>query len=436
MIGSFGSGRLADEWAGRPGLIGRTLLAGLALLITPAQPRAQDDEPVAVDPLAPPPAPSTARGALFGTSAAAHALAGNGLRVGNFAFHPSVSASALYDDNVNAEDEARDEDVLLAMNAAMRAQSLYARHAVGFSASATAASGIKDEPEDVFDWLLGADGRLDLTRQSSLSGNLGYTRERQDASAVDAEDATVQQLSGGLGYDYRGQVLGWHLGGTVGRTDAIEAEFDDIDRTVVGLSTSASYRVSDRLSLFAGPSYSHATFDEAVAADGDSRDSDQVSASAGASYQVSDRVQASGSVGYAQTYFDDPDRADGGSLIGSAGLAVRLSGATRLGLNASRSLQLTTVEDADTRTVTAVGATLTHQLDRRASLSAGTDYRHSDFDGLDREDDDLGLSLGYSRRLTDRVSLNASYRFTRRLSDDDADEFSRNQILLGLSFSY
>ncbi len=413
--------------------------AGLLLALLSVAPSAvlAEEPPPPVDPLLPAPPPATARGAIFSAAAMPPELVESaGLRVGNFAIRPSASASALYDDNVNAADQARDEDVLLGLTAGLRAQSLYARHALGFSGSTTAATGIKSQADDLLDWVIGADGRLDLSRQSSLGGNLGYTRERQDANAIDGPDATIDQISSGLGYDYRGQVIGWHLGGTLARTEAEEAAFAELDRTIYGLQASASYRLSDRLALFAGPSFAHAAYDEAVAADGEGRDSDQISASIGASYRVSEAVQASGSIGYARTRFDDPDQDDAGSLIGNAGLAFRLGSATRLGLNASRSLQVTTLAEASSRTVTALGATLSRQVGSAATVSLGADYRHSDFNDLERSDDDLGASIGYARRLSEHLSLNASYRFSRRLSDDAADEYYRNQILVGLGVAY
>ena len=396
-----------------------------------------------VDPLTPADEPIPSRGGYFGAGDAVSALEPPArFQIGDFALQSRASFATTYDDNIEADDNERDEDVFFSFSPSIRAQSVYARHSLGFGASATAATAAKNEPEDIFDWRVGADGRLDLSRQNKLNASVGYSRDTEDDEAIDAEDdeddLTFNLYDASISYNVSGDPIGYRVGGSVSRLDAEGSEFDDRDRTSLGISAGASYAFSDRLSVSVGPRYQYSTFDEEVADDGEGRDAETISARIGGNYEASRTIDTSASFGYSIVRFDDSDRKDDESVVGDVGLVWSPGSGTTLQLRAGQSLGLTVVDDSDSRKTTFGAATLSHRLKlgSRSAVSSSLSYRVSEFSDLDRTDHNTSASLGYGYRLAENVFFNASYRFSRRNSDDNDAEFYRNLISIGVSIAY
>lgn len=415
--------------------VGLTLPALSEEVLRPSEPP--------TDPLNVPAEPIPSRGGYFGSVDASSALEPPArLRIGDFALQSKAAFATVYDDNIRADDEERDEDIFFSFSPSVRAQSLYARHSLGFGASGTAARALKNVADDFFDWRVGADGRLDLSRQSKIGTAIGYSHDTEDGESVDAEDdqddLSTHAFNASLSYDHSGDTIGYSLAGSASRLDAEGSDFDDRDRTTLGGRASASYALSDRLSFSAGPSYSYSTYDEEVANDGAGRDAQIVNIRVGGKFKASRTISTSASVGYGYAAFDDANREDDDKVVGNLGLTWNAGAGTILQLRAGQTLGLTVVDDADTRTTTTGSAILTHRLKlgNRSVLSSSLSYRISAFSDLDRTDHDLAAGLAYAYRLTEHVFMNAGYRFSRRASDDNDADFYRNLISLGISFAY
>lgn len=395
------------------------------------------------DPLILPSEPTPSRGGYFGGDSASSSLEPPPrTQIGDFALQSKASFSTVYDDNIEADDEERDEDIFFSFAPSVRAQSLYARHSLGFGASGRAATALKNGSEDFFDWRVGADGRLDLSRQNKINAAIGFSQDTEDDEAIDAEDnqddLRLHVIDASLSYDVKGDSIGYSIGSNVSRLDAEGSDFDDRDRTTLGVRASASYALSDRLSVSLGPSYRYSTFDEDVADDGEGRDAQVINAQIGGNYKASRTIDTSASVGYSYATFDDSDREDDDSFVGNIGLVWNAGAGTSLRLQASQSLDLTVVDDADSRTTTTGSATLSHRLKlgSRSAISSFLAYSINEFSDLDRTDHNFSTGLGYAYRLTENVFFNADYRFSRRNSDDNDADFYRNLISLGLSVTY
>ena len=395
------------------------------------------------NPLDASPEPIVSQGGYFQSNDASLPLQPRArMQIGDFALLSRAELAAVYDDNIEADDDERDEDIFFAFSPSIRAQSLYARHSLGFEAGGTAAEAVKSDNEDFFDWRIGADGRVDLSERRKINAAIGYRHDTEDDEAIDAEenreDLSFHLIDGGLSYNVQGDAVGYSVGTSFSRLDAEGSDFDDRDRTTLGARASASYAFSDRLSLFAGPSYSYSTFDEDVADDGDGRDAEVISAQIGAGYKASRTINTSASIGYSYAAFEDPDRKDTDSAIGSIGLTWRPGHGATLQLRAARTLGLTVVDDADSRKTTTGAAILSHRLKlgSRSAISSSVSYQVSEISDLDRTDHHVGASLGYGYRLTEHLFFNAGYRFSRRDSDEDDADYYRNQISLGLTVVY
>ena len=302
-------------------------------------------------------------------------------------------------------------------------------------------TALKDSADDFFDWRLGADGRLDLSRKSRIDASVGYSRDDEDDEDTDSEDddgdVPIHSIDARIGYDTLGERLGFGVAGTLSRLDFGDSDFDDRDRTSYGLIGRLRYKWSDDLTLSGGPNYRRSSFDD-EADDGDRRDADEFGVRFGAGYQASRTIDTRASLGYALIDFDDADRENEDRVTGSAGLTWAPGGGTTLDLQASRTLGLSIEDGEDSRTTTRAAATLAHRLalGSHSTLSSSLSLSASRLSDLDRNDRHLVAGVTYAYRLAEHAFATASYRFSQRFSNDDDADYYRNLISVGMTLSY
>jgi hypothetical protein len=383
---------------------------------------------------------------LPGISPTLERLSGSrGLRVGAFGVTSTASTGLAYDDNIEADEDDREGDLIWATGAGVRAQSLLRRHSLGLQASAGTSQYLNHQEEGGINWLLSADGRLDLDRHSDLSGAISYTRDKEDPAEVDDTDDeegggdVFDQVSSGLSYSRRFRRLTWILDGTAGRTEFEDSDASEDDRWTLGASTRVGYDVGRRLTLWLGPNFTRTLYDGPPddEDDGDEGDEDSESASLnlGASYEINPRLSAYGSIGYGWRFYDDPERESTGDVLFAGGLAggFPLDDRTQLTLSVDRSISETDDEDASSAIRTSGTLGLTRILRRDMTLGADVGVTRSAFEDDDRLDHTLRASLSYGWALTERLFLNAGYRYTQRFSKDGGEDYYRNIFLIGFS---
>ena len=140
---------------------------------------------------------------------------GRGMQVGRFAVSSGVDVAATYDDNVAATNDDREDDITGNAGASVGAQSQFERHSLGFNAGASIGNPHDNLNQNTVDRLSiasGVNGRLDLTRRSSLSAEANIARGAQnpeDEEAGAQEQPTITTGSGAVAYRQRSNRLGW-----------------------------------------------------------------------------------------------------------------------------------------------------------------------------------------------------------------------------------
>ena len=374
-----------------------------------------------------------------------------GFRLGDFIIRSGAATSLAYDDNVAARDE-REGGLLWSGLLQTRAQSTFRRHALGFDAAATYSQGLVGTDTNNFNWRLGTDGRLDLTRRSRLSGRLSYSRvtaDPEDAESEVTRNAQILSASGGYSRTF-GLFTGAASGfitrtaeeddGTTANELVRRRNFDpDLadderltsgDRTSYGILFPISYPATQRLSLNVTPSWRRTLYDD----DGDRSDTQVFGSAIGAAYQVTGDLTLAVSVGL-QFRLDD----DGTTSFSPAealtfdwSVTKPLGGRTLLSLDAAHNVADTSLPDAVVRRNTRLSAGITHLLSPDVGLQASLGFTRSDFVGVDRVDNTVAGQLGASWRINERFSLITSYRYSQRFSENGND-FYRNLVTLSLS---
>jgi hypothetical protein len=370
---------------------------------------------------------------------------GRARQVGRFAVSSGVDVAATYDDNIRATNNDREDDITANVGASVGAQSRFERHSLGFNAGASIGNPHDDLDQDTLDRLslaAGVDGRLDLTRRSSLSAEANVARGAQNPESEEAgaeDQPTIVTGSGALAYAQRYNRLGWTLASGVTRRVADDGdEASQQDRTSYTLSPGLDYRLSRRVTLFADTAYGINNYDES--GEGGSRDSQTIRADVGTEIALGRTFSARLGAGYAGVFFEDSERDDKhvptltASLGGAYG--IRLDRVTLLRLGVAHSTDQTTADDAALVTRTGAFAVVNRPLTRASAILGRVDVNRSDFVDDDRTDHNVGAEVAYSYDLLQNVALNLRYRFSKRFSDDSDDEFYRNLVSVGLSATF
>lgn len=367
-------------------------------------------------------------------------LPDRGVKAGPLVYLPSVSAGAVFTDNANDDDQVLDDDVLLGVGAALRAQTNMRRHQLGAEVSGTAGYSVKGVEEDFLDWSAGVDGRFDFDRRNKVRGGVTAVLAQEADSSAEADDndddATLNEIAGNLGYFFSGRTTDVFLDGLVERQEFSGDDTADRDNTTYTASTRIAQKFGKRFSVFVSPSYGYTVFDEELSNDGLGRDAYAITGLIGAEYKPRPRLSVGGALGYSQAFFDDPNVDDNGSPIGSLDVSFGYDSKTDLGLSAVRQLDITTVDGSASDILTTISAKVVRLLSTKQALVPKITYQNAEFDGIDRIDQDLTAGLDYFLRLSDHIVFNAGYQYLERFSDDANEEFRENQARVGVTVIY
>lgn len=379
---------------------------------------------------------------------------GGGIRLGSrWVFLPSLSTSVTYDDNVDAAPSGeREDDVVGTASLRGRLQSTLARHAFGVDGVLSRNIFAGDTRPSEFNWSLGADARLDLTRRDQLDADLSYTRDQTDltdpeqadlagAGLVDPDEARREDrfddLRLGVGYTRRHEDWTARLDTSVDRIAF--AETDERDRLDVAVGGSFRRDIGRNLGLSVTPSYRRTFFGETPPDELD-RDSQRFSLGAGADYSWPFGLRVG--VTFSAVYLDflDPEREDEQNIDvdfnidAGADRGIPLTRRTTLNLAAGRTTDVTAAEGFATRTSTFAGADVIHIIGPSLSAGAGVEVSRDAFDGDDdRIDHNIDADARLSYALSRRVTTTLSYGFQKRFGDDPDDDFLRNTVSLGVT---
>lgn len=125
-----------------------------------------------------------------------------GARVGALLIYPSFGIEADATDNIFARSDTRRGDVALAILPALAVRSQWFRHALGLSAEGTVKRYARRTTENIETYAVKLDGRLDLSGDTRLSGDIGTARRIEARGTTGdtlfgAAPIAFTQLSGG-----------------------------------------------------------------------------------------------------------------------------------------------------------------------------------------------------------------------------------------------
>lgn len=353
-----------------------------------------------------------------------------GVPLGAFTAFPKVAVGVERNDNIYGASINEVSDVIWRVQPEVVLVSNWSRHLLQAYARASSTRYADFGSEDADDYTIGANGRLDITRRSSVSAGSQYAKISEPrtsssspvASANPIEyDQTTSYLAGGREfnrlklsaridhskYDYQD-----------GRTRAgANVEQDDRDRTNTSVMARADYAVSPATALFLQVSRNKRDYRLGRPAVVLIRDSDGVEALAGANFEIGAVMRGEVGLGYISQSYDDPAFNEISGLGARAEVEWFPTEITTVTINGSRTVEDSGIVGSSGYLSSNLGGQIDHELMRNVLLTATLSYGKDEYEGVDRSDKRLNAGLSATYLLNRHVGLTAGYSYFDQKSD-------------------
>jgi hypothetical protein len=371
-----------------------------------------------------------------------------GMRAGAFLIYPELAVEGGYDSNVFARKDDVEDDILGIVAPRLTAASQWSRHSLQLDAGAEAAFYRDFSDNNYQDFDAGALGRLDITRDDTLTGRLRFGRGHEgrddpEDEGEEIQDDLTQFYDSTLGLTYRHDFNRVYaaLRGDVRRLDYedsgdINEDDRDHNRYLTGLRV--GYRVSPRFDLFADAAYRWVDYDVTPNDAGDDRNNQGYVLRVGSGIDITSILFGEVYVGYTSVEYDDDDLDSVSAPAAGGELTWNVTALTSLIFGLEGQIKETTVTDEDGdeasgRLNTDASIEVWHELLRNVLLNGYVQYLRDDFEGISRTDDTYRAGAGVRYFLNRRLSLDGGYSFSTRESDVSDREYDRHQIRLGIT---
>lgn len=369
-----------------------------------------------------------------------------GMRFGGFLFYPKLGVGEEYDDNIFRVEGDKEDDLITVITPEVSLRSDWANHSLNFEADATIGRYAESSDEDYEDFTVRADGRLDITRNNYLFGALEHTQFHEDRGSPDDVAGTVPTeftiSNASVTYFHRFNRLSFTVEGT-----AREINFDDVpaiggtinnddrDRKDFIGTVRVAYEIVPEYEAFFRGGVNARPYDDAVDDNGFDRDSDGYEVVIGTAVDLSGVTFGDVFVGFASQDYEDPQLPTidgvtfGGTIYWNVTRLTTITGSIR------RTIEESTLSGASGFFATRVGVSVDHELLRNLLLSGDLHGTRSDYEGIDREDDDIQVGLGAKYLLNRHLYLSLDYSYWQRESSQAGGgdrDFKQNRVIVGL----
>ncbi len=363
-----------------------------------------------------------------------------GIRARAFLIYPQIETGIAYDDNILATSNDEEDDIIFTVRPQVEARSQWSRHQLNVSAFGDFGFYADNNNSDYQDFGVGLGGRIDALRNSRTSIQTAFARLHEDAEQADSqgnEDVT-QLYRMNVNLSHRHEFARFYLQ-PIARF--LRLDFDsagpvsntDRDRNEYSLGLRTGYNLSPRIAPFVEVIGSAREYDETPGLD---RNSTGFDALVGTEIDFTGVIFGEVSAGYTRREYDDNDLENVDGFAGNAGVTWNITPLTSLIFDGQAGIDETTVtyqgDTATSNLYAGLGLNVYHELRRNIVLNANAEYVRDDYEGTGRTDDTYTAGAGISYLINRRFTLDATYNFSHRQSDDGDAEFDRNIFRIGL----
>lgn len=362
-----------------------------------------------------------------------------GIRAAGFFFYPKLGLSERYDDNIFSTDTGEKDDFITIVSPSFELRSNWRNHALNFFGTADIGRYAENGDEDYEDYTVGADGRVDIVRDSLVKAAISFSELHEDRGSPDDvagdEPTEFSVLFPQLGVFHRFGRFNLNVDGTLHQFDFDDVSpinNDDRDRNEWEAKVRLGYEIVPHYEAFIRASYNVRSYDDAVDDSGLDRDSDGFEVVAGTAIDFTGVTFGDVFVGFRSQDPDDPTlpTIDG---VGFGGQIVwNVTGLTTVKGFVRRTVEETTLNGSSGFFATHVGASVDHELLRNLLVGADASFTNKDYDGIDRDDDDIRFGVHGKYLLNRHLYLSARYDYSRRDSDAAGEDFDKHVFMVRL----
>ena len=370
-----------------------------------------------------------------------------GVPMGPFTMTPSVSASALYSDNIYAQETDPKDDLAVRIAPSIKLQSIWPvdKLSINLSGQLDRFADLKTENADRFD--ADVSGLLELSSETILRTRLRWQRLQEARSSQNAFAQTLEPIryemtssAIGLSRDFNrirlsGEATAIKTNYFNGRlADGSVLDTRGRDSTSLTLRGKIEYAQMPGLSYFVQGTYNDRDFRKSLAQTPE-RDSTGYEILAGVSFEPSALMRGDIGIGYLAQNFKDPFYHDYGNLGVRGRLEYYPTRLTTITLEADRRVEDSGTPLSGAYLSTAFALMVQHALLRTLILTAKADYQTDRFKDIDRNDDRYALGLNTEYRANRWLAFNASASHLKATSNglNAYRDFSENRLMAGIS---
>ncbi|MGC2856376.1 outer membrane beta-barrel protein [Novispirillum sp. DQ9] len=365
-----------------------------------------------------------------------------GVQLGGFFVFPSLGVSGSYDDNVFATATNEREDFLTVVAPTVTVESTWSVHELNLGTGARVGRYADYDSEDFEDYFVNADGTFEFTPRSNLNGTLAFNRlhEGRGDPDVGATPDEFNLTEAGLRFFQGFNRVSAEVEGTVEHFD-YDSPAGTANRDIAVYTTSlrGDYMFADEYGAFARltgnwrePGSTFRTFGAAPRYD---RTSNGWQADIGMTFDLTGVTFGEVFAGYREQYFSDSRLDDVNGLSFGAEIVNNFTRLTTFTGRAESSIEETTALGASSYLQNSFSLEADHELRRNILLHAGATYETYEYQGVDRDADRWGGSVGATWLANRHMHFDASYTYTDHSEAGvaAANDWNRNLVMLGLT---
>ncbi|MEN6542650.1 outer membrane beta-barrel protein [Parvibaculum sp.] len=361
-----------------------------------------------------------------------------GIRAGSFMILPKVDVTETYNDNIYATDTNTESDFITAVSPSIRVQSLWSRHALGLQTGLSKYWYGSNATEDRLDWNVGANGRLDVLRDTNITGEVGYRQAHEDRGSANsptsaAEPVEYNLFNSSLGLFQRFNRVTARLTGTLDQYSYKDVALigggmlDESarDRKEYGGGLRLAYDISPDTNVYAEGKLNKRSYDVSVPVD---RNSNGYEAVIGSEFKLSRLAQGEIYAGYQRQTYDAAYYSATSGLAYGAKVNWFVTPLTTVRLSAASMIEESIDPAASGYLSQKVGVGIDHELLRNLILSGDVSYENDDFGDTSRQDDVTSVLFGASYLLNNFFAVGINYGIVDRNSNVSGADYQQNQV--------
>nr|WP_272886849.1 outer membrane beta-barrel protein [Phenylobacterium aquaticum] len=375
-----------------------------------------------------------------------------GIRTGSFLLFPKLTTTVESNDNIFAQKSTTTSDTVWHVQPDVTLSSDWNRHALSLFARGSLNRYSKHDSENTDDYSLGANGRIDVARDSAINGGVSYGRYTEPRtspdSATGANEATRYDLTSGNISAFKE----FNRLKLTGRFGADKYNYDDVasktgkidqdyrDRVESAISGRADYAVSPDTALFIEVIGNRRDYRLDKPAVSLTRDSEGVNVFGGANFELSALLRGEIGLGYMKQDYKDSTVKDVDGFGARAQVEWFPSELTTVTVVGSRSIKDSAALKVASYIANTASIRVDHELLRNVLLSANIGTGKDEYQGSTREDKVTSAGLRGTYLVNRNVGLTAGYAYEKRTTSglvaDRGAAYEVNKVSAGLTLQF